>query len=213
MGGGPSLIDFDWQSLVTHPRVLVVNRAVKDCSTASIFFTEDLRVIQLFAPQLNRFKGIKIFHCLDTLYKADALATVPGLTIIDRVRPDKFWSKGLHEGLSYSSNSMIGALNLADILGAKRIYLLGVDCRGTNYHSDYKAFGESEDPHKMDSFRSDFELWAALHLRHRALFNVINPSKPSALTCWPTIEYDRFYKIMAGEPIEEVSIKIKVDLP
>lgn len=191
VGGGPSLKTFDWSLLAGEPNVIVVNRAWKDVPNAAIFFTEDYRVItELWGstPEWKAFRGIKILHALDPHYAKLALDVDPTIHIIHRKREDKFWSRSLDEGLSYSSNSMIGALNLADILGAEPICLLGVDCnpvRGerfmSNYHSDYLEDWKVN-AHQLDSFKSDFEHWAALHLGHREIINC-NPN--SGVTCWP----------------------------
>ena len=52
-----------------------------------------------------------------------------------------------------------------------------------NYHKDYDRSGK---PRAGDaqyrSFKSDFENWAAWHLRNREVIN-LNPA--SAVTCWP----------------------------
>ena len=192
-----------------------MNRAFQQAPTAQIFFTEDLDFIEQFAPLLYKFKGLKVFHCLDDAYRSRALAAVPDLHVVERVRPDKFWSKSFSDGLSYSSNSMIGALNIADLLGAFRIYLLGVDCRmqgdKSNYHDSYPEERRAG-VHQLDSFRSDFENWAAFHLRKKSVYNVTHPSCESTLTCWPKISFDRFYKVVGGWPLDEIDIKIRVDL-
>ena len=51
------------------------------------------------------------------------------------------WGKSLSEGLYYGANAGMAALNLADILGADPIYLLGFDARAdaveTHHHSNY----------------------------------------------------------------------------
>ena len=186
VGGGPSLKAFDWSVLKDRPRVIVVNRAHVDVPTADILFSEDERFFRHFKDSVNAFKGIKLFHALAPEFIAPCVEAVPELTIIERKRQDKYWSRTLSDGLSYSSNSMIGALNLADILGAQTIYLLGVDCKiessvVTNYHSDYPD-GWQVNRHQMISFKSDFEHWAAPKLLHR---HVVNLNIDSAVDSWP----------------------------
>lgn len=190
VGGGPSLKSFDWKLLKDRPRVIVVNRAFVDVPTADIFFTEDERFVRKFSEGLSSFKGLKVFHALAPEFIGPCREAVPDLTVIERKRQDKYWSRSLEDGLSYSSNSMIGALNLADILGAGTIYLLGVDCKiekstVTNYHSDYPA-GWAVTSHQMTSFKSDFEHWAAPKLLHRKVIN-LNPD--SAVSCWPKLNW------------------------
>ena len=110
---------------------------------------------------------------------------------------DKYWSESIADGLSYSSNSMVGAINLAAILGADPIYLLGVDCgpvsggRTANYHDDYvRVKVDAGDDcwttgdHQYLSFASDFEHWVAPNCKTRGI-NVVNLNPASAIKCWP----------------------------
>lgn len=183
VAGGPSLKDLDWGLLRGVRNVVCVNRSFLDVPTASAFFTEDLRFVEKYADKLREFKGEAIFHALAPEHIAPALAAVPNLRIIERKRLDKFWSQSFADGLSYSSNSAIGALNVLSILGAEPIYLLGVDCNPkepTNYHDDYAQDWRSC-ADQMRSFASDFEHWAKPSLRGRTVVN-LNPT--SGVTCW-----------------------------
>ena len=190
VGGGPSLRDFNWNLLRNVPNVLVINRAIVDVPTGALFFTEDLRVIEKYRPTeaWEKFKGVKVFHALCASHAQLARALDPDIVVIEKKREDKFWSRNIYtEGLSYSSNSAVGAFNLLDILGADPIYLLGIDARaeGTflaNYHDDYPDdWKVTSDQAK--SFKSDLELWVAPRMRAK-ITNLINPSYESALTCW-----------------------------
>ena len=197
VGGGPSLKGFDFRVL-KGDHVIVVNRAYIDVPFADVFFTEDLRFIEKYSKRddWKAFKGVKVIHSLDPTYTPMFLKCDPDLFIIEK-EEERCWSKSLHDGLSYNSNSGIGALNLADILGADPIFLLGFDCRGegryiSNYHDDYprewRTGGE-----QYRNFAADFKYWVAPHLRHRRVVSVINPTFPSALEHWPTMTFqDRF---------------------
>lgn len=199
VGGGPSLQDFNWSTLQGVPRVVVINRAVAKVPTADIFFTEDSRYFPRFGnePAFRDFKGVKVVHLLEDSYVSDLASFLDDLVVIRKKRNDKFWSKSFDEGLSVSSNSAVGAVNIADILGAKTIYLLGMDCRRgpnkeSNFHSDY-----SDDwvagTHQLDSFVSDWKYWVRVKCRAN-IVNVINPALPSAIDCFPTIDYEGFYR-------------------
>ena len=214
VGGGPSLKGFDWSLLANRRHVIAINRAVLDVPTAGVFFTEDFQVIELFSKRKEwwDFQGYKVFHALDKSYVKPMLDIDPGLFVVERKRDDKYWSKSMGEGLSYSSNSMIGALNLADILAADPIFILGLDCvryggsaKVRNYHTDYEAakFQRTGD-HQYEAFASDFKLWAALHLKHRRVYNLNKDSEVSAWPKWPGT-YDEFFK--AGCPTDEASFE------
>lgn len=205
VGGGPSLRSIDWSLLHGRPNVVCVNMAFVDVPTAAVVFTEDLRFLERVAarPELReaweRFEGSKVFHCLAPHFEQQALALLPDLVIVHKRRNDKFWSKDWErEGLSLSSNSAIGALNLIDILGASRIFLLGIDCRSTtekteNYHDRYPQGVEWQTgKFQYLSFKSDFENWAALNLKHRQVVNLVDWDFESAVDCWPKWGRDSF---------------------
>lgn len=199
VGGGPSLKGFDWKLLEGVPHVIAINRAFVDCPTAEIFFTEDARFITRFAVEYpvawKRFQGRKLWHCLNEGEIPEVMAVAPDVEIIRKKREDKFWSYRFSDGLSYSSNSAVGAINIAHILQADPIYLLGIDCRTTglrmeNYHQDYR-----KDPmwevgaNAADTFKGDMEGWVAPHVRDTKIISLINPVMPTALECWPKRTY------------------------
>lgn len=204
VGGGPSLKGFDWSILIDVPRVVVINRAFMDVPTADIFITEDERFITRFAPQLREFAGVKVFASPDDAYVPRVREAVPEI-VIARSRTKEFgWSECIEDGLSISSNSAIPALNLIDILGGSPIYLLGFDCRMegatiSNYHADYPS-DWAVNAGQLDSFRSDFENWASIHLRIRAceVVNVVNPACESAISCWPKISHSEFANLLTA---------------
>lgn len=207
VGGGPSLKNFDWRLLWDKPNVIVVNAAMANLPEADMFFTEDIRFIERFhaEPWYRAFVGQKVFHALDPQYEAQAFELDPGMCILrkhggDWTRNDKYWSKSFKDGLSYSSNSMIGAMNIADIMGAEPIYLLGVDCNpigreNANFHSLYPNDWRSFDM-QLESFKSDFQWWAAPNLRHRKVVN-LNPT--SAVTVWERMSPEEHFAMKGTE--------------
>lgn len=200
IGGGASLKGFDFGRLKGKANRIVINRAWKDVYDAEIWFSEDHRVVvELWGqdPAFQAFKGTKVLHALAPHCATEALAVDPTLHIIPKKREDKYWGHTFADGLSMSSCSGVGAINLAWLLGADPIYLLGFDCRTDgnyvqNYHDDYKQMGWDwmTGGNKADIFKSDMELWVAPHVRDRAVVNIINPKLPSAIECWPTMTFD-----------------------
>jgi hypothetical protein len=202
VGGGKSLKAFNFDSLTRKRHVIVINRAFIDVPTADIWFTEDARVItDLWGQRLKHFRGLKVWNCLQPSEIELVKAVDPSIEIIQTTRKDKFWSRKFSDGLGYSSNSGVGAMNIAWLLGADRIFLLGFDCRTDglrmeNYHQDYK-----HDPmwevgsNAADNFLSDFTGWVQPHVKDREVINVINSAHPSALTCWKTMPYQEFYAL------------------
>ena len=195
IGGGASLKGFDFSRLKNKKNKIAINRAWKDVYDADIWFSEDHRVItDLWGadPMFQAFKGLKVLHALSPQCADEALAVDPTLTVIRRKREDKYWSRHFRDGLSMSSCSGVGAINIAYLLGAEPIYLLGFDCRTDgnyvqNYHDDYKQKGWDwmVGGNKADDFKSDMELWVAIHTRDRKIINLVNPALESAIECWP----------------------------
>lgn len=218
VGGGPSLREFDWALLrggvvrSDHPlgvdvalpakrNIIVVNRAWRDVPHADVFFTEDARgITELWGvtPEWKSFRGARVLQALNTEETKRALEIDPGLTVIPR-RQDKVWAKTFADGMSMSSCSGVGALNVAYILGADPIYLLGFDCRAddrhrmSNYHDDYPESWQTSSS-LADTFRSDFEHWAALHLKSRTVINLCDERFMSRISCWPKWDRDGFLK-------------------
>lgn len=205
IGGGPSLQGLDWARIINrnpHWKVIVVNRAMVDVPNADVFFTEDTRFVEKYAtePSWAAFTGRKVVHALTDGF-ADRLAELdPSIEIVRRVREDKFWSRSFAEGLSFASNSGVGAINLADLLGCPSIHMLGFDCTAgpkyvENYHDDYPEFWKVGST-QAENYRSDFTHWVAPHVQHRQVVSVINPECPSALKCWPTMTQAEFLGVV-----------------
>ena len=103
------------------------------------------------------------------------------------------WTKSLKEGLYHGQNSGYGALNLAMVLGADPIYLLGYDCsKGPagekNYHNGYPS---GSNPDALNIFRRAFEAGAAL-LNGRP--RIVNLNPDSALRCFEFGDKDTLWQ-------------------
>lgn len=197
IGGGASLRNFDFSLLKDKKNKIAINRAWKDVYDADIWFSEDVRVIEdLWGrdPLFQAFKGTKVLHALAPGFKKKALDIDPTLLVIERKREDKYWSYRFRDGLSMSSCSGVGAINLACLLDADPIYLLGFDCRSDgqivqNYHNEYREKGIdwAVGANRAEDFKSDMEIWVATHTKDRQIINLINPGYPSAIECWPKV--------------------------
>jgi hypothetical protein len=189
VGGGPSLKGFDFNQLLGKPNIITINAAFKYVPFADACFSEDVRFIEKFGNELNEFPGKVIWHCLKGVDPERGWKACPKVTIIRELRDDKYWSKDL-SSLSYSSNSAVGAINLAEILGCDPIYVLGLDCRADgmfmgNFHTDYPQ-GWEVGAIQAENWRSDFEHWVAPNCKSR-IVNVVNTAYESAIQCWDKI--------------------------
>jgi hypothetical protein len=95
------------------------------------------------------------------------------------------WGRSLAEGVGCAGNSGFAALNLADVLGADPIYLLGFDMKGeggvvTHFHDGYaeKAPEDSLCDRWLEAFR-----WASKQVRARVVVLEVSPGD-SRLDCF-----------------------------
>jgi len=184
VGGGPSLKGFDFERL-RGERVIAVNKAFLDVPFADIVFGMDRSFLDLimtgrlgenYRQAFESFGGVKLWLDLSNYSYPPGVYSVPSAGEIG-------WTKSLYEGLYNGRNSGYGALNLAMVLGADPIYLLGYDCsKGPagekNYHDGYPSGAK---PDAMNIFRRAFEAGAALLNGKPRIIN-LNPN--SALRCF-----------------------------
>jgi len=175
VGGGPSLMDFDF-SILKDQDTIVVNQAIFQVPHAKYFITMDYTWLLksevlttavrrnqftkhpaekffILALEENRLVPIDEFHCIDKKFGLHY-----DLSLFDNViRSLKHGGMGttlqdFHSG----SDSGFSALQLAVILGYKKIYLLGFDfCTlnsETHFHQDYENYPVSNYQKKLDEF-------------------------------------------------------------
>lgn len=192
IGGGPSLRGLDWGRVdCATERTIAVNRAGEgEWGTPDLWLGVDANYWRKEAPQ--DAIGTRVW--IDTGDKAPwrgvniilPCAAPPGL-------PNRHaafaWGRSLAEGVGCAGNSGFAALNLAVILGADPIYLLGFDMKGengvlTHFHSGYREKPPSDV--LCERWRAAFA-WAvtAGELdRTRVVVLEVTPGD-SALTCFP----------------------------
>ncbi len=116
VGGGESLVNFNWD-LLKPLRTIGCNDAYLHETDICIF--GDKRWFDLHKQQLENYNGIIITNCPQV-----QKSKLPWLWCIKRE------TRGLHNGsLGWNGNTGASAINLALILGAAKIYLLGFDMK------------------------------------------------------------------------------------
>jgi hypothetical protein len=184
IGGGPSLSGFDF-SLLKGERVIAINRAFEQCPDADIFFSMDNRLYRWIlngdiSKEMTRkwreFRGIKVFvDILNYPYGAD-------VSYIFALGSEGYPSS-LQTGIYHSNNSGYGALQIALLLKANPIYLLGYDMNDTgrtHYHSGYPLRISLA---RMGSFRDGFKRLAPL-IKQKGTSEVLNLNPASGLRCF-----------------------------
>lgn len=194
VGGGPSLKGFDFERL-RGDKVIAVNKAFLDVPFADVVFGMDRSLIDNFMTgrlgenyrrAFESFEGAKLWLDISGYSYPPGVYSIPSAGEIG-------WTKSLKEGLYHGQNSGYGALNLAMVLGADPIYLLGYDCsKGPagekNYHDGYPSGGN---PDALNIFKRAFEVGAAL-LNGRPRIVNLNPN--SALRCFEFGDKDSLWR-------------------
>jgi hypothetical protein len=98
----------------------------------------------------------------------------------------------IHQG----QNSGYQAINLAYQAGAKRMFLLGFDMKGSHWHGEHPLPLTNPKPYLFDSYRSNF-VQMANDLRTAGI-EVINCTPDSALTVFTQVP---LWEFMAGEAL------------
>lgn len=108
------------------------------------------------------------------------------------------WGTSLEEGLYYGANCGLAALNLADILGADPIYLLGFDCASmaglTHHHGHYPLEWEM----KAELNEPVFKMWAADFSRVKSSIRgrVINLCEWSGIDAFPRLPTETLFELL-----------------
>lgn len=181
IGGGESLKGFDFRRL-EGKLTIGINAGWKANPTATLVL--DVRLMDLLhdTPDFREYTGAKLWLKTEpcrkrTLEEHEAL----GFQVIPAAN---LWTRTLASGLLRLSNAGPAALNLAAILGASEINLLGFDLKTSgrkvaHWHNDYPAQWASG-AHVLDRFRKEIESVASY-----LDVPVYNLSPDSALTVFP----------------------------
>jgi len=197
IGGGPSLIGFDWE-LLRGENCIAVNRACETVPWADVLFSMDTRFYSWFVEQAKAFEGYLVHH-------RGSAARVPEV-LHDRiievsVAGEQVITDDLKQGLGSGANSGYGAMNLALLLGANPVYLLGFDLNPTKeqkqqwWHDGYPV----NNVRPWIQFRHNFE-FAAKHLIPEG--RVLNASVTSSIKGFPlVVSWPRRAGTMAPAPV------------
>jgi len=183
VGGGPSLRGFNFKRLLPY-HTMAINMAFLDCPDAEIVYVGDRRLLERLSldSRFHAHPGLKVMrenHLESAVCQKDGVVSIP-------VTKAGAWGESLEDGVCDLGNAGTAALNLADILGADPIYLLGIDCGGAdaagriaNYHDEYPASWRKPADYLKRKFSGAFED-VAPHI----FAKVYNCSETSTLNCF-----------------------------
>jgi hypothetical protein len=144
IGGGPSLRGFDFRRLAGH-RTIGCNSAFRlGPEICKICFFSDTSFWESNLEDLCLFPGRVVTSQEDV--------TTPWILKMRREE------QGLHkDALGFGGNSGCGAINLALILGATRVFLLGFDCKAeADGRSNWHDFQGQSSPEVYPRFLEGF---------------------------------------------------------
>jgi hypothetical protein len=182
IGGGPSLAGFNWKGL-EGKKTIAINKALITYPNADVVYWTDSRVYRWYTQEINRFKGLKYTIKGNAGYAPDVKVLKRGV---------KFGLEEARDRLAHGNNSGYAAINLAYLLGAKRIILLGYDMKNDgikgHYHDGYPVPMTSDKIYR-DQFLPGFEILAE-KLKEKKV-QVYNASPISNIKCFPKINYEK----------------------
>lgn len=186
VGGGASLLDFNFE-LLRGRRVIGVNGAVNLGDLVEVVFFSDLCCLTAFAEGFMAYRGQVVTNQYGTLMMPDVHTT--------RSSGDDL-SGAAAEGVIYCRNSGMGALNLALLMGARRVFLLGYDCKpsGDDPHEWYPGAKGRMKGRILNEWVRD---WNRVAKQAGALFpevKIANLYEGSGIDCFPKMPRDEFFK-------------------
>jgi len=182
VGGGPSLRGFDWSSLRGH-LVIGVNRA-EAALPCSVVVSRDARYAGWaqrgrLGPDEAAAQQANVVHAWINTGGFSGLKRRPFDAMFAMHEPDDEMTGDWDLTMGSGNNSGFGALNLALLLGADPIYLLGFDMGGAHWHEGYPL---ESDPNAYDRWCATFAANADW-IRARGQL-VVNCSPDSRLACF-----------------------------
>lgn len=183
IGGGPSFEGFDWK-LLKDELTIGVNMAYLFNPTINLIY--DLRLMEKLTidPHWAKYPGTKLWLNSETPNDRGRFQGVIELyESIHRGTGQAMWSQSFADGLFRGNNAGVAALNLADILGASPICLMGFDFKGrgghsANWHNQYPAEWKQED----NVYRGYVDCFNTIKTAVRG--RVVNLNPDSALRCF-----------------------------
>lgn len=191
VGGGPSLGDFPW-GMLQGELTIALNASARYVDRPTISLSSDYRFQNSLEPRerldfLER-SGMVLYHDLGPISGLERTPHFKGFHIV-RSSGRRVWSEDLEKGLIHGTHTGAAALNLAYLLGANPIYLLGFDYlaakdgKTCHFHSDYPESWRDGAYSSYGTFSSEIERLAP-NLQARRVYNVNRPGM-SALKCFP----------------------------
>ncbi len=190
IGGGDSLREFDWSLLKSECTIGCNDAYTLGEEICKLHIFGDMKWFKEHKNQLMNYKGT-VFTSHHELLRTQA----------DWIWTLERQAKGLSKTkLGWNKNTGANAINLALILGAKKVYLLGFDCKLSeqgkpNWH-DHLLSPPNAKVYKR--FNQAFKTLASWMPRRFPDREIINITDDSGLDVFPKVSCDKFWKDRNG---------------
>jgi hypothetical protein len=185
VGGGPSLVGFDWHRLHDFPcRVIAINKALAHVVEPDLIYGIDT----------SFFERLRRGQYGEDVTEAWTAAKCPTVACLSRaigdarvhqvLRTKNVKSRSFRNGVFAGGNSGLSAIHLATLMGARRIFLLGIDCLPTDSGKTAHFHGGYNDRQKCsvyEHFKRSYQQ-AADELKQQA--QIINCNASSGVDCF-----------------------------
>jgi len=186
VGGGPSLIGFNW-ALLANKFTIAINRAYEVLPTANLLYFTD-------TDYWERHKDAMCAHGAPICRGAITANQTNHPRVNDFLLTGARGIETLPGKLRHGSNSPYAALNLAGVhLGFKTVYLMGVDMKWgegkkTHWHDGHKRIDpESGYANMINAYDQ------LVHILPQHGFQVININSGSRIKTLPTVSYEQIF--------------------
>lgn len=182
IGGGPSLREFDFNRLRGKNTIGCNSAFLLGSHICSLCFFSDPMWFNSFFNALCQYGGRVVTHC------EEIPDHQPWVWKMERRDEGLF-----HDALGFGGNTGCGAINLALVLGARRVFLLGFDCKvqadaQMNWHQ-HRCEPANTSAELFEKFRVGFQAVADQLFKFPGA-EVINLGPDSALEMFPKMKLD-----------------------
>ena len=191
IGGGPSVADVDLTKL-HDKRVIGVNQAYKLGNWIDCIWFGDKQWYPSQLPQILNYKGL-IITCAQEARKDKRWKRVKwvGRSKASGIET-QHWRRG---HIAWNGNSGSSAINVAYWLGARRVVLLGFECKlpekgeQTHWHNDYAPKKDGEK--LVDPYRNFLKHWKAIAKDAKECkLEILNATPDTAITEVPQVKLE-----------------------
>ncbi len=191
IAGGPSLTREDVAKVEqADVDIIGINNAYQICNRLTIHYACDTK---WWRAHWDKIPNGPARYSLKDDRKKQGDPGMPGVTqlqMADRSGLSKDWPK-----ICWGGNSGYQAINLAYLLGYKKVILLGYDMQETggkaHFHEDH-AFPGSMNPNRstFHKWKKDFGILGSI-IHKIGGFKVVNATRQTALECFPRVDLEK----------------------